>query len=135
MRRLSYATPLLFALLLPVQAQAITLIIQNNYGPALPQQRYVSSSPYAGEKLAQSPEAITITFTRGIRTDKSHIRVYDMFGTQINSGEVLAEGANMLAYMPKLRPGKYRVKWRAHCACENSSLMSDTFTFTVLPKR
>lgn len=130
-----FATSLLiaFSLLFAVPAQAITIIIQNNQGPGTPHQRFVSSSPYAGEKLSRSPETITITFTRGVRTDKSDIRVYDMYGTKLNNGDVVADGPSMMAYMPKLKPGKYRVKWRAYCACEESSLMRDTFWFTVLP--
>lgn len=126
--------PLLMLIcMMPATAQAITLIINNNIGGENTAQHVTFMSPYDNEKVAYSPETITIGFKQPVRTDKSYIRVYDMYGTQLNKGEVLTEERKMSIYLPKLRPGNYRVRWRARCACPDDTDLSDTYRFTILP--
>ena len=111
---------------------AFTLNVINSTNVAADQpQRFISSVPYDNQVLDKSPEAVTITFAQPIRPDKSFLKVYDMFGTQLNDGTLASNGVNMSAQLPELSPGKYKVKWQARCKCSDDTDISDNFHFTV----
>jgi len=105
------------------------VIINNNAAPAA--ERFVSSMPAANQALDQSPSAVTLTFSQPIRPGKSGIKVYDLYGTQINDDAVSINGAVMSASLPPLPPGRYAVKWKARCLCDDGNDLSDEFHFTI----
>ncbi|MDE3059798.1 MAG: copper resistance protein CopC [Pseudomonadota bacterium] len=126
---------LVFAALacLPCNAHALkTLVIIENAAPAAPAQRLVSTRPYDNETLDKPPPAVVITFSQPIRPDKSQIRVYDSYGAPVSTGALSGGGTRMSVSLPKLPPGRYGVKWRESCLCEDETAdLSDEFHFTI----
>lgn len=113
-------------------AVALTVVIQNNHndasgGPL----RLLSSKPYDRQVLNTVPEEVSLMFAQPIRPAKSYIRLYNSFGHQLDIGELESEGLTLSAGLPALSPGKYKVKWKARCACEQDTEISDHFYFTV----
>jgi methionine-rich copper-binding protein CopC len=112
-------------------SQAFTLAIINN-NPVIDQsERLVSSTPYEKQVLTTPPEAVSLTFSQPVRPDRSSIRVLDMYGSQVDSGELDTGGLTLSVAVPNLGPGKYTVKWRARCRCDDDNELSDSFHFTV----
>jgi methionine-rich copper-binding protein CopC len=93
--------------------------------------RLMSSVPFGQEKLNIPPQNITLTFSKAPSTERSSIKVVDMFGTRLDDGELTTSGMNLMASLPELLPGKYTVKWTAYCSCPDQRKLSDSFRFTV----
>ena len=122
------------ALLLPDNsafALKTLVIISNNNAPVDQPQKLVSTSPYDRQSLAVAPEKVILTFAQPVLPDRSYIRVYDMYGTKLEVGELESTGLTLSVTVPPLAPGKYKVKWRARCHCNEDSELGDTFRFTV----
>lgn len=116
----------------PAFASKIQIItIQQNALPLDAVEHFVSSAPADGETLKEFPQQVIIRFTRQVKADRLVVKVTDPFGTQV-SGQPVVDG---LAVMTPLNAstvkGKYRVRWRAECACDDNTQMSDSFNFTV----
>ena len=127
----SITLPFLMAFLVIAPAQALTIAIYNNAPPVEPVFRLVSSDPYDRQKLEESPETISLNFTTAPRTEKSAIKVFDMYGTRVDDGQVDGNGTKLSIPLPVLAPGKYRVKWIARCRCDQDTQIEDSFHFTV----
>jgi len=113
-------------------AHAVTLNIINNT-PAVNNAIFglVSSTPYKNQTLNASPTTITLTFSQPVLAEKSYIRVTDSYGTRVDDGELGAGDMTLTAHLPELTPGKYVVKWQAHCRCESGDVVGDSFRFVV----
>lgn len=132
MKRLSLSLVMIACMCGSAYAGAIdTLVIINPVMPAYTELQLLSASPYENEKLDAPPLFITLTFSQPLRPDKSFIRVTDMYGRQLGESEVGPEGKDMSVALPELGPGRYSVKWRARCRCEQDTEISDTYRFTV----
>src|SRR5688572_2759922 len=68
------------------------IIIQNNYEPRIYGFALRSTDPYNYEKLTETPETISLTFTQPVEEDKSYIKLYNSYGSQLNDGTVTIEG-------------------------------------------
>jgi hypothetical protein len=114
-------------------AAAVDIYIQNIIiGGQHMDFRLMSAKPYDTQKLSELPSEITLTFSQNVRAEKSYIRVYNMFGMQVNEMPVQADGDILSAPLPALEPGRYRVKWRAYCLCKANTDLRDSFIFTIL---
>lgn len=134
MRPLAAALTCLAVVMLPLPALALRdIVIITNNPPENLSQRLVSASPAANEAVKFPPAEIRLTFSQGIRADKSFIRVYDQFNMQQTDGEVSVDGTAMSAALPELPPGRYRVKWRARCQCNEDTDLDGTYRFTIKP--
>jgi len=96
--------------------------------------RLTASLPYDRQVLAATPQAISLTFSQAPRTERSYIKVIDMFGAEVSSGEVAVNGPTLYTLLPDLAPGKYMVKWSVHCRCAEDIELSDMFHFTIKPE-
>src|SRR5687768_16648820 len=103
-------------------AYADTVIIfQNNYGPQTYGFALKSTEPYNYEKLTEAPQTISLTFTQPVDKEKSYIKLYDLYGAQINDGTVTIEDNRMLIKPAPLAKGRYKVKWKARCKCSEGT--------------
>ena len=100
---------------------------QQNAGPL----KLVSSIPYDRQMLDKSPPSVSLTFSQPIKPDKSFIRVYDSLGTQLDTGSLESQGMSLSVVLPELTTGKYSLKWKARCRCDDDTEISETFHFTV----
>jgi len=126
-----YLTLAVFCGLAPV-ANAFTLNMVTTTAPA-PNASFqlVSSLPYDRQVVAGDPQTLSLTFSQPPRAERSVIKVLDMYGAQVDNGEVAASGPNLYTELPSLPPGKYTVKWSAHCRCADDTELGDMFHFTV----
>jgi methionine-rich copper-binding protein CopC len=114
-------------------AYAINLVIINNnsnsndVGPL----RLVSVSPYNRQVVDEAPEQIKFTFSQPLTPDKSSIRVFDGLGHAVETGALESDGKSMWVAVSGLSHGKYVVKWRARCLCDDNAMLVDTSRFTV----
>lgn len=114
-------------------AVAVDIYIQNIIiGGQAMDFRIMSSKPYDTQKIYETPKAITLTFSQDVRLEKSYIRVYNMFGMQVNDLPLEVDGDVLSAPLPALEPGRYRVKWQAYCLCKANTNLRDSFVFTLL---
>ncbi len=93
--------------------------------------RLVSSVPYDRQVLDEPPQVVVFSFSQPIRPDKTIIRVYDAQGSQIETSEIEAQGLTLSVTVNGLTTGKYSIKWRTRCLCDEADELSDTFHFTV----
>lgn len=116
----------------PAYALRDLIIINSNNNPLVDlSTRLVSSAPYDNEVLDKAPTAVTLNFSQAVRPDKSAIRVYDAYGMQVNDSVVTANGTAISVALPALASGRYSIKWRARCMCDDDTELSDNFHFTV----
>jgi hypothetical protein len=114
-------------------AVAVDIYIQNIIiGGQVMDFRLMSSKPYDTQKIYETPKEITLTFSHDVQLEKSYIRVYNMFGTQVNDLPLEVNGDVLSAPLPALEPGRYRVKWRAYCMCKANTDLRNSFVFTIL---
>ena len=91
----------------------------------------VSSSPYDRESLNAAPKSVSFTFSHPIRPDKSTIKVYDPTGNPVETGALEAQEKTLSVSLPELSPGKYSIKWKARCRCDEDTEIGEYFHFTV----
>ena len=124
---------LLAVLLAATPAYAINLVIINNnnnsndVGPL----RLISVSPYNRQVVDEPPQEIKFTFSQPLKPDKSSIRVFDGLGNVVETGALESDGKSMWVNVSGLSHGKYVVKWRARCLCDDNTMLVDTSRFTV----
>jgi methionine-rich copper-binding protein CopC len=92
-----------------------------------------SSMPAAGEVLAASPDAITITFSEELRPQESYIKLFGNTKKQLNNLPVTMrdDKETLSAPLPKLASGIYTVKWKAVCLCTDHHATYGSYRFTV----
>lgn len=115
----------------PGKGQAWDLVINNGTVQAEQPMQLVSANPYERQVVDTSTRQVTLTFSQPVRPDKSYIRVTDMFGTQLNPEQPDSNGYTISTEVPQLKPGKYSVKWRARCRCEEDVVLDGKYSFTV----
>ena len=112
-------------------ASAFTLNIVTNNVVADQSFRVLSALPSDGQVMSASPETISITFSQPLHNEKSVIKVLDMYGSRVDSGETSMNDMKLSVPVQELAPGKYTVKWSAHCRCSEDTTLNDSFHFTV----
>ncbi len=91
----------------------------------------VSSNPYDRQILDVAPTKITFTFSQPIKPDKSSLKLYNATGSEIDVGNLESQGLNMSVSVADLTYGRYTIKWRARCLCDDDTQLSDSFHFTI----
>ncbi|MBV8940016.1 MAG: copper resistance protein CopC [Alphaproteobacteria bacterium] len=112
-------------------AQAATIIQTLPYLQYAPRERLVSSDPPAHSLLTQPPEAITLTFSSGLRPDASRIELLSLYGNEIPLDGLTVNAEIMTVKLPPLQPGQYIVKWQTRCACEDNGPVRGEYRFVV----
>lgn len=113
-------------------ARAFTLnFVTNSPAPASNNFQVLSTMPYDGQVLDKSPETVSVMFSLPPKAERAYIKVIDMYGTQVDNGEVTASGVNIFTSLSEVPPGRYTVRWDARCRCTEESELSGSFRFTV----
>lgn len=105
-------------------------------GAAYGHAKLLGSVPANGEKLAQAPSAIELTFSEQLQsTDINSIVVTDRSGRRVDKNAVaLAEGGKkMIAELEETAVGVLTVEWKALSADDH--LMKGEFSFTVTARK
>ncbi len=92
-----------------------------------------SSIPTKGEILKSAPTDISITFSEALRIEESYIKVFDSNKKQISSKkpEISKDQVTVSEKLPPLAAGKYTVKWKAVCLCNDHHATTGSYDFTV----
>jgi hypothetical protein len=90
---------LLLALIWPVAASAHAMLQH--------------AAPSAGATLRGSPGQVNLEFSEQLEPVFSSLTVTDDSGRPVTNGEAAISGTMMTAKLSRLRPGRYRVQWRA----------------------
>lgn len=92
-----------------------------------------SSIPAKGEILKSAPTDISITFSEALRIEESYIKVFDSSKRQVSSEkpEISKDQVTVSEKLPPLAAGKYTVKWKAVCLCNDHHATSGSYNFTV----
>jgi copper transport protein len=102
-------------------------------GPGAPASAHAtlsSTDPQPGALLAAAPEAITLTFTEGVRPVSQRTRVVSPDRSQANEGEPRVEGTRLtIPLRDNLAKGTYLVTYRVISA--DSHPIAGSFTFSV----
>jgi methionine-rich copper-binding protein CopC len=92
------------------------------------------AAPAVGSAVHGSPPQLKLWFTQRLEPAFSKVRVLDRNGKQVDKGdsEVDRTDATLLRVsLPKLAPGRYRVRWRVLAV--DTHVSEGAFTFDVAP--
>ena len=117
-------------LALPASALAASLALA---GPAAAHAFLQSATPPVGGTVASPPTQVEIVFTESVEPRFSAIEVQDPSGARVDAGPVQAgsDGQHLLAKLRPLRPGTYKVSWRA--TSTDTHKTRGSYSFTVAP--
>ena len=90
------------------------------------------ATPAVGSTVRSSPPEVKLWFTQELEPAFSSVRVEDAGGKQVdgNDAKVDAGDATLLGVsLPKLEPGRYRVRWRVLSV--DTHVTEGDFTFDV----
>ena len=90
--------------------------------------------PAVGSTIHGSPREVKLWFTGNIESAFSTIRVFDVEGKKVDKGDTQVDEADSKALrvtLVPLRPGKYRVSWRALSV--DTHVSDGEFSFEVAP--
>ena len=71
------------------------------------------ANPGAGATLHSAPKTLMLMFSDDLEPESSGVVVVDGSGRSVAVGRVAANGNCIMAALPPLGPGKYRVVWHA----------------------
>jgi methionine-rich copper-binding protein CopC len=92
------------------------------------------ATPPVGSKVHGSPEVVRLQFTERIEPAFSNVQVFDETGREVDKGDKhgdKTDGAVLEVTVPSLKPGRYKVVWRA-LSVDTHTTHGD-FTFQVSP--
>jgi methionine-rich copper-binding protein CopC len=71
------------------------------------------ASPLVGSTVRAPPREVSLTFTQSLEPAFSSIAVFDSGGARVDQGKAQISANTMRIGLKVLRPGSYRVRWRA----------------------
>jgi len=89
----------------------------------------VGSDPADGAELTGSPTQVVLSFSAEIQAVGNQVVVSDAAGTEVASGEPVADGSTATLPLPTLADGEYTVTWRV--VSSDGHPIDGTFGFTV----
>ena len=115
------------------EARPQIVIINQNVGNFAPL-RFLSSSPGPNETVNAPPKRVTLQFTQELREGDAMFKVTDPYGNEVPMTDFKIKSNIMSAAFPqdyKGGAGAYKVDWQAACLCEDTTLRSDFFFFSM----
>ena len=97
---------------LPLTACTLLLLIQGSWAHAFVDH----AEPAVGSQIHSAPIQVKIWFTEKLEPALSKIQVFDSSGQEIDKLDVKIDQSNAVVLtvsLPALKPGKYKVVWRA----------------------
>jgi copper resistance protein C len=91
------------------------------------------AEPAVGSQIHSEPTQVKIWFTEKLEPALSKIQVFDLSGREIDKhdGQIdQSNGALLTVSLPELKPGKYKVFWRA--VSVDTHVTTGNFTFELL---
>jgi methionine-rich copper-binding protein CopC len=91
------------------------------------------AEPAVGSQIHRGPAQVKIWFTEKLEPALSKIQVFDLSGTEIDKHDCQIDqsnGALLTVSLPELKPGKYKVVWRA--VSVDTHVTTGNFTFALL---
>jgi methionine-rich copper-binding protein CopC len=91
------------------------------------------TEPAVGSQIHSAPAQVKIWFTEKLEPALSKIQVFDTSGQQVDKRDVKIDQSNaalLTVSLPELKPGKYKVIWRA--VSVDTHVTTGNFTFEVL---
>lgn len=92
------------------------------------------AEPKVGSKVASSPATIQVWFSQKLVVAFSDLQVFDAAGKEVDKRDQKLGGSDpalLSVSVPPLKPGKYKVIWRA--ASVDTHVTHGDFTFEVGP--
>ncbi len=90
------------------------------------------ATPAVGAKIRAAPAEVKLWFTEKLEAAFSSAQVFDAAGTRIDLGAKPGVDAAVLTVaLPKLKPGAYKVCWKA--VSVDTHRTKGEFTFTLAP--
>jgi copper resistance protein C len=110
-------------------AGAWLLLIQGSWAHAFVDH----AEPAVGSQIHGAPAQVKIWFTEKLEPALSKIQVFDSSGQQIDKRDIKIDQSNavlLTVSLPALKPGKYKVVWRA--VSVDTHVTTGNFTFEML---
>lgn len=92
-----------------------------------------TSEPADGERLAESPELVAVTFNEPIHAEGSWIQVWDLSGNRVDLDDLWFEGGEhpvLSVSLPPLAEGPYLVHWQTYSQVDGHTIRA-AFGFSV----
>ncbi len=86
-----------------------------------------------GSQIHRAPTQVKIWFTEKLESALSKIEVFDASGREIDKRDVKIDPSNtalLMVSLPELKPGNYKVMWRA--VSVDTHVTTGNFTFALL---
>jgi hypothetical protein len=110
-------------------ACTLLLLIQGSWAHAFVDH----AEPAVGSQIYGAPTQVKIWFTEKLEPALSKIQVFDTSGLEVDKRDVKIDQSNaalLTVSLPELRPGKYKVVWRA--VSVDTHVTTGNFTFELL---
>ncbi|MBV9492178.1 MAG: copper resistance protein CopC [Verrucomicrobia bacterium] len=91
------------------------------------------AEPAVGSHVHAAPARVTLWFTEKLEPALSRVQVFDASGQEVDRRDVRADPADpaiLEVSLPPLKPGKYKVSWRA--VSVDTHVTTGTFGFDVV---
>jgi copper resistance protein C len=91
------------------------------------------AEPAVGSQIHSAPTQVKIWFTEKLEPALSKIQVFDLSGKELDKHDSQIDqsnGALLTVSLPELKPGKYKVVWRA--VSVDTHVTTGNFAFTLL---
>ena len=110
-------------------AGALLLLIQGSWAHAFVDH----AEPAVGSQIHGAPIQVKIWFTEKLEPALSKIQVFNISGLEVDKRDVKIDPSNaalLTVSLPELKPGKYKVLWRA--VSVDTHVTTGNFTFELL---
>ena len=91
------------------------------------------TEPAVGSQIHGAPMQVKIWFTEKLEAALSKIQVFNISGLEVDKRDVKIDPSNtalLTVSLPELKPGKYKVLWRA--VSVDTHVTTGNFTFELL---
>jgi copper resistance protein C len=91
------------------------------------------AEPAVGSQIHGAPTQVKIWFTERLEPAMSKIQVFDASGLEVDKRDVKIDQSNaalLTVSLPELKPGKYKVVWRA--VSVDTHVTTGNFTFELV---
>jgi copper resistance protein C len=91
------------------------------------------AEPAVGSQIHGAPAQVKIWFTEKLEPALSKIQVFDSSGLEVDKRDVKLDHSNatlLTVSLPQLKPGKYKVVWRA--VSVDTHVTTGNFTFEII---
>jgi methionine-rich copper-binding protein CopC len=89
------------------------------------------ANPGAGAVLHAAPRTLMLVFSDDLDAGSSGVTVVDASGRSVATGRTVVAGDRIVAPLPPLRPGKYRVQW--HAMSDDDHRTQGAYEFMIKP--